>query len=319
MILIYLDQNKWIEIAQVVNGRLTPDERMKVAVEWVVDQADRDTIRLPLSHIHYFETMKIKDHARRARLGEVLWRLSKGWTTVPYDVVMKHELDGALRKFFRSSDRPKALEYLGRGIAHAFGDEKLKLRPTRSLRRGLSQKKLKRFIDSKQLELEKSFLTGIAPDGEEMTLPDHLSKYSSNFCEHIEKVRKHLSSVPGRLHGGALALVEVLDLGQLFHDALVQYRVDPADFLNLGVDGVKRLVAAMPARSVDLHLHQQYLKNKDLKAKLTDLNDWAGLSVGVMYCDTVVCENQFADLVGRDGFQTEATVLTDLRELPNKL
>lgn len=74
-------------------------------------------------------------------------------------------------------------------------------------------------------------------------------------------------------------------------------------------------VESMPSRRVDLQLHRQYLKNPQLRPRVTDLEDWAGLAPAAMYCDLLVCERHFANLVVRDGFRTRARVLTSLEGL----
>jgi hypothetical protein len=90
------------------------------------------------------------------------------------------------------------------------------------------------------------------------------------------------------------------------------------EFALLGEQGWRALLDDMPSRRADMHLRNQWAKNASLTPKESDLNDWAFLGVGVSYCDIVVTEKQVADLFSR-GFETRATILTDLRQLPDML
>jgi hypothetical protein len=67
----------------------------------------------------------------------------------------------------------------------------------------------------------------------------------------------------------------------------------------------------------EMHLKRQWAKDRNLQAKDSDLIDWRVLSLAVCYCDIVVTEKQKASLFSRaHGFNTRATVITQLSQLP---
>lgn len=59
-------------------------------------------------------------------------------------------------------------------------------------------------------------------------------------------------------------------------------------------------------------MHRQVLKNEQYKPKQSDLEDWGGIGVASCYCDVVVCEKHFANLLQRDGYKPKARIETKL-------
>ena len=95
--------------------------------------------------------------------------------------------------------------------------------------------------------------------------------------------------------------------------------IEKEEILMLIKDPVNDFIMQMPTRKIDFHLSWQWAKNPYLKPKLSDLNDWTFLGMAVEYCDVVVAEKQFVDLITRDGFKHKATVVSDLIKLPEVL
>ena len=116
--LIYLDQNKWIELAQMVHGK-DASARAKRVVRELVAAVDGKSAALARSGFHYIETSRISNVGRRGRLGEVMWRFSEGSTLLAYQAVVRHELEVALSKHLPQIV-PGDIRVVGRGHAHAF-------------------------------------------------------------------------------------------------------------------------------------------------------------------------------------------------------
>jgi hypothetical protein len=121
--IIYLDQNKWIELARMVN-RLDNSDRAKRVVSGFDAAIERD-VKIPLSSVHYIETARISRADRKSRLGNVMFDYSKGTTFTDYPTIVKHELEVALAKHFPQIT-PGDLILVGRGVSHAFGASPLK-------------------------------------------------------------------------------------------------------------------------------------------------------------------------------------------------
>ena len=278
--IVYLDENKWIQIARVWHGKDSSP-----AVSRIAKLAEAGAFQLPLSAAHYIETTRTSNAERRQRLGLVMWQLSRGQTLRSQKSILVHEAEVALSHEFPNV-QPKPFELVGTGVTHAFGMEyRAQLPP------------VARPI------IERAILTGESVLG--MRPPPFSNEQQRlAFQQHLAGFRGILEKnlTPDRwddaLH--AASLVEVLDP---IHEAAALHKVSPEMLLALGAQRLTRLVDAMPSRRVDIHLHKQVLKNRAYVPKTHDLEDWGALGVAVVYCDVVVCEKHFKDLVGRDAFR----------------
>jgi hypothetical protein len=309
---IYLDQNKWIELASCYYKK-TSSIDIQNLLKSIKNELDRDNIILPLSAIHYMETSRIGNIERRERLGSFMYEFSKGYTIAFYTEILIHELEIALfKRFYQVSIRPFTL--ISKGILHAFGESLLTKTTTKMLWDG------KKIIKSAKaigyLEIEKNLLTGTGPY-DSHAMPFRNNTYKRNFMEHQKKLQKeNLAKLSPQRLDDILCGLSLCDIVEPINEILNFNNIDPKALFLQGKLGLKEILREIPTRQVDMHLHKQIIKNPSLKPKPSDLEDWAGLGPASMYCDVLICEKQFADLIVRDNFQTKAKVLTDLTKLP---
>ena len=109
---------------------------------------------------------------------------------------------------------------------------------------------------------------------------------------------------------------DVNDILAPMNDALERHGILWPEFAVLGETNWRIFIDNLPTCRVDMHLRRQWAKNKQLKPKPSELNDWAFLGAAVAYCDVVVTEKLFADLVNRGHLEKRAHVITDLKQLP---
>jgi hypothetical protein len=77
MAVVYLDQNKWIELARAAKYPADyPDVRALLTI--IQERVDAGTLVLPLTATNIYETHKINDATRRHELALVQAELSKG-------------------------------------------------------------------------------------------------------------------------------------------------------------------------------------------------------------------------------------------------
>jgi len=69
--IVYLDQNKWIELAKMVHGK-DNSTRAKNVVRDFEAAIDGDHVVVPLSAFHYMETARVSNAERRRRLKTVI-------------------------------------------------------------------------------------------------------------------------------------------------------------------------------------------------------------------------------------------------------
>jgi hypothetical protein len=315
--IVYLDQNKWIELARTYHGVETDPELVAV-LEFLRREGAAGNTVLPLSAVHYMELCKIGNPNKRARLGEVMWELSAGWTMAAYRRTVEKELDDALATRFPGRVKPRPFSLLGRGVGYAFNTKPLAFRVGQRdgipLPDSVANTILKR-VESRMDDIERSFLTGIGPRGETMP-PQRYSGPESNFVKHLKLIHPRLSDASPENRERALYAIALMDISRPLFETLELHGISMDELHTRGVHGAMAFVEDLPSRRVEVHLHRQVLKNREYQAKANDLCDWAGLGRAAGYCDFLVCEKHFADLIQRDHFTARATVLTNIRELP---
>ena len=292
--IVYLDQNKWIELARMVHGKDQSSRAKRVAHDFAT-AVDGGHIDVPLSAIHYMETSRISNVGRKVRLGSVMWRFSKGTTIVGYPVVVRHELGVAFAKHF-TNVTPGTMHILGRGHSHAFGTPPL-------------QDLLAHFEE----EVERSMLVGNEVLGIEPP-SSRLVQYQENFRQHLALLHARQKDVPKDMRENWLYAMSDVDILNPINDVMHKYNLPKEAMDTLGERGLKEIINNMPTRRVDLHLHRQVLRNPSYFPRLTDLEDWSGLALASCYCDVVVCEKHMADMLSRDGFRTKARIEVDLEK-----
>src|SRR5688572_2735039 len=97
--LIYLDQNRWIELSRAFHGR-PGGERFTRVVELALQCSSRNVLAFPLSGHHYRETWKDRNYERRKRLALVMSLVSKFETLARESVVLSKELRDSMRQQF---------------------------------------------------------------------------------------------------------------------------------------------------------------------------------------------------------------------------
>lgn len=88
---VYLDQNKWVQIAQAIHRpELVPPNELDPTLRIVERARDRQVI-LPISSSHWIETGPLEGH-RRAHLATLMVGLSRGWVMRDPLTVARSEL-----------------------------------------------------------------------------------------------------------------------------------------------------------------------------------------------------------------------------------
>lgn len=309
---VYLDQNKWIDLAKVFY-RKTGDPGLLEALRVVLIALDRDVV-FPLSAVHYIETSKIADRARRERLGAFMWAVSRGRTFVDTERLVRNEVEKALsRRVSRISPRPFRL--ISTGVGHAFGKKPLSFRVREPLRSALSSDRLKELKRYGRQELERAVIVGKGPGGIMLSRFEH-TRYNYDFMQHLDSLPARFSTVPRGRWDDALRGAALSEIHDPVYEALLHHDLSWKWLVSLGKEELSKFVDELPSRRVEMHLYKQLLKNTTIKPRVTDLEDWCALGPAVAYCDVVVCEKHYAELVTRDAFETNAIVISDVRQLP---
>lgn len=120
MDIVYLDQNKWIELAQVHAGKVTTGSIAELYAQLVVS-VEREQVLFPLSVSHVLETSKRNDPVSRGWVAETQAKLSRGYVYRSYAGRLEVEIRTTLHRLF--GDKPPDLSVnwaIARGFLQVF-------------------------------------------------------------------------------------------------------------------------------------------------------------------------------------------------------
>lgn len=294
---VYLDQNKWIDLARAETGH-PQGARFVETLAVLKAAADDGRARFPLSLAHYYETGKQRDRRKREDLASTMMRLAGMQRIAPPHVIVPSEVERALIDSFDLDVAVAELDLFGFGVAHASASPSLRyVAPVEY--RGVPlpahvRQELQRRVEP---EYERVILAGATPDGmpddRRIVLNDMKNLTDDRFVDGQRKVADVLKIVGrGRINDVmvATATADIIDpllrisgqLGIAFDDI---------------VDRITHLVEAMPARWVEMSLRQARQANPQKEWSGNDLNDVTALAIAVPYCDIVVTEKSWAAML----------------------
>lgn len=321
---IYLDQNKWVDLAATVKG-LKKGERYEPALLLLRAGIAAGTISLPLSSAHYMETHVRRHWESRRDLAMTMVDLSRMHAIAPIQAVIPPELDRAIEAFFGSAANPRPLKPFGVGAAHALGHPIPPYRlPDRLANLIPNRWNIERSVNERR---EVVLLAGMPPEAEaELEGFDPLAhlKPAEEYARHKEALRK--KRIDAGWNKGERA--ERVAKAQAFTDhlepineAFARARVSADRLMNLGRTGMTRFLQAVPTMFASSELERLRHSASQKPWERQDLTDITALAVASVYCDIVVTERVWVDVAKRARFDSKFNTifLRRLDDLPQYL
>jgi hypothetical protein len=235
--------------------------------------------------------------------------------------VLPIEIDNALQRRFGRPERPRNYPIFAEGVAHAFGQAALTYRLPSDLDapRGVREK----------LELAGTwFLETAALTGPSNNLPlpgldsETYKQSSRRFLDADQLLKQRIAdlrpSPPTRAQWLAgLSIIDVLDEINI---GLGHANVD-ANELATSATEMTSFLRDLPSRWVDYELQRLRHDDRTIKRDRGDLNDLSALSIAIPYCDIVVTERLWVDLLKRARLDRkyDTAVLDKITKLPDLL
>jgi hypothetical protein len=310
--IVYLDQNKWIELAREHYGR-DPTHRLRHVLRALRVMVRRGVACFPLSFAHYIETHRAKDPARRWRLAGFMLGLSEGRTFNTLEAIGRREIDDALYRLFPDRVKVGDFELLGRGCGHAAGFDYQRVVFN-------AAPPVQAWLESLE---DRAVLSGTMPPFGPRESWEQAPRYEGKepelFHEGLKDWATRAPALEVDLRERLMHANALVDRLEALKAALRQHGIRPDELEALGPATLTAMVESMPSSRVIVHLYRQLSRNPKLRIKPNDLTDWAYVGAAAATCDVVVTEKLLADLLGRDGLSPRAVVLTDLHGLPGTL
>jgi hypothetical protein len=117
--LIYLDLNKWIDLAKAAAGK-SDGRKYQRALKTAEQLVSEGEAIFPLSSAHFMEAAKIGNDGQRRELAKLMVKLSKGWFLVSASYLLMSELRRAVASQFQQPFCEEAISPLSRSLSLAF-------------------------------------------------------------------------------------------------------------------------------------------------------------------------------------------------------
>ncbi len=312
MKIVYLDQNKWIDLARAVK---TPAcyPKQRAALEVLVGEANAGRVVVPLTASNIYETHKIANQERRDHLAWVQATLSQGLVFRGRHKRLEVEITDLLRAAY-------GLERLNRDPKWFLSDVHfeciLEIYDPRGPRIPAKMVEWIRCNPSRSLFL---YLTE-TPEAVRAKAVRKFTEGSDNLRKRLEELRTHnLKETPSmrrRIHGARLIASELdlilsiarkADLPEKDETALLQRHA-------------KRIVEQCPTYFIEREMVLR-LETHARSIEENDFRDMQTFCAVVNYADFVVAENLFSNVAIQAGLHKKynTSIITKLPDLPGFL
>jgi hypothetical protein len=309
---IYLDQRDWIKLARQHYG-VEHNEQIAGVLALVKEAARVGHVSFPLSAAHYIETYRNGDPNRRQRLGSFMAEISQFHTIASAPDLLKAEIEVSVCSILgispSNSPRP-----FGVGARHAFGE--------RALMGTRAGEVIERFEMEHGSEyvfkiLEEIML--VVPDQKlpinGIALPSREFNQSQLDFE-LDTAKKISDWGFSRDHAHRFVLRQEIDgVFDILIDLSAKFGFDPM-IIFADAETVTKFLLSLPAKGAICRMRMAGHENPTFLWQIGDLTDMSALGTASAYCDVVVAEKQWGDILQRQGQALTARTITNLSDLP---
>ncbi|BBY62825.1 hypothetical protein [Mycolicibacterium helvum] len=296
MLTIYLDQNKWIDLARAESGH--PGGIAFVDILQAFRRAAHEKrARFPLSCAHYYETGKQRDWTRRKNLSTSMMRLAGLVRIAPPHAIVPWEIRRALIDVFDLQLHLRDLDLFGSGMAHAFAREDLRMDAPAEWHAALPPELYGVMKERWDAAVEAIVLGDVMPEGgpeiSRLRLHGLKNLTGRRFVEGQQNVAAWVGELGRHRLADAMLATTFVDIAEPLMTVAAELGIAAEDV----VDKANVIIDAIPSRWVEMKLRHLRQANPQKAWEGNDLNDMIALSVAVPYCDVVVTEKSWASLI----------------------
>lgn len=301
---IFLDQNKWIDLARGYHMR-PGGSRFAKAARAARQAAKQGRAIFPLSSGHIMELSMCSGEDRRGRLAEVLIELSQNWTIAPASTLVPLQIDMAISRTFGKPLPRVRPAVFGKGVPFAFGcaDDLHK-------ELGISKARARRL--ERILDTPAGLHFMLVGGGEELRLAgtSEARNVATTLAQRIERVRAAYKTYSKAVRRRAYLAELTFSLQDDLRSSLSRVGMSLDQFLRLGKKRLTSFWETIPSIHVETELAVERDAHWDRPVDPNDLIDITSLSVSIPYCDVVVTESFWVSLAKRRGLDRKyATIL----------
>ena len=324
MLHIYLDQNKWVDLARSATGHSLGD-RFADALAMARAAVAAGEVSFPLDMYRYWETSKRGDDRSRNGVVAVMRELSQQHTmSLPFGL-LDSEIDDALQRRFGRPTDPRRRQVFGIGMRH-IADGRLEWRDLdlsalpdggASVPAGI-RAQLSELLDE---AIEEGLLRAGPATFRGVGFDHAASDHGQRFVDFENLVAAEI--VKHKLTGDAINIaVRGTDIGDIrpaLDEALERIGMTYDEFVaERGVAELIGFIDDLPTRYVTNVMRSAKHRQMQQKWEPNDFIDVVALPVAAVYCDVVFTEKQWAHHMKVD-LRYGTTIISDVADLVDVL
>ncbi|MGJ4789516.1 hypothetical protein [Leptospira koniambonensis] len=311
---IYLDQNKWIDLARAYHGR-ADGKKFEKAKDKIYLKAESGDWKFPISVVHHIETMSALNRDRRTRLSQVISDVSRTCSIQPYLYLEQSELKNAIKKIFSMDTLDLKIEAIKEDFLSSSGLNSDFIQVT------AANQEVKEFVEN-FLKRDDLFLKLNERDFDSDTLDfiENTNKESLEVLKDLEKDRSKFLEMPENIQYKKIVAEYFLQkMLPMIPGILKELNIEREEFTNKIVKEnlFYELCEDIPTLNVRAKLTYRSIRDIGRPIHKNDMKDQAFLSIAVPYCDIVVTENVWVHYAKSEKFDEKynTLMLTSIDEL----
>jgi hypothetical protein len=311
MRIVYLDQNKWIELARAAKSPAEHPENHALLQE-IADAVAGGRLMLPLAATDIYETHKINDRERRSELASFQALFSGGVVFRGRHKRLEVEISALLRSIYNLPDAPEEPNwFLSKVFFEAFleSDDERFAAP-------LSDHLLNLLRARSDFCLYDYLIN--CPEAVRLGAVKRFSAGSEKLRQRVEKRRAQHSNESESMRRKLYSALLMIDEIELILTIAQRAGVAWSSTSDMDASNARRIITDVPTYYVEREIALR-LEAQDRALHENDFRDMQSFCAVLPYADQVIGENQFVNLALQAGlnkkYRTElATNILALRK-----
>jgi hypothetical protein len=311
--IVYLDQNKWIDLSRAVKCPAEYPE-LRTVLETLVEEAKARRAILPLTSTNIYETHKINDPQRRRDIAFVQATLSQGLVFRGRHKRLETEVTDVLRGAFGLEPVPREQNWF---LSNVFFESTLEWDDPRHV--SAISERVVNAIRRDPPRFLFQYLTE-TPEDVRFSAVSKFSEGSEKLRQLVEERRKRDAneslSMRRRIHSALLMINELDLILGIARNAGIPVTTDD----EIIRANARRIINEVPTYFIEREIALR-IEAQTRPIEENDFRDMQSFCAVVAYADAVVAENQFSSLAKQAGLDKKygTRISTDLLALTEYL
>jgi hypothetical protein len=311
--IVYLDQNKWIDLARAVKDPDGYPEHYSV-LEKLVEGAKAGRLIVPLTQTNIYETHKISDPERRHDLAFTQASLSQGRVFRGRHKRLEVEATDVVRRAYGLDPLPRASNWF---LSNAFFEAAIEWNNDRL--GGMVSSRLFEAIKQNPPHFLYEYLMN-TPEAVRVAAVKRFTEDSEKLRQRVEARRTRDANEPLSMRRRIYSANLMVDDLELLSDFISRACLPTTNENEILRKCAKKLIAESPSYFIERELTLK-LETQSREIAENDFRDMQAFCAVVAYADVIVAENMFCSLARQAGLDGKynTQIVTSLLELKVRL